>query len=213
MFFYSGYMDKHQTTQAAGYFYVAIRPQPGMQLFTSNNERAFVISQLQDILSSRSILEEPDAYRRLASHLDLLAFSILKTGMQFVLFSIAPASVCTFADILTRRLRQYQSEWSATAKHGPGQEHPLISARRLKGPYDALNASTDLHLQHSDWEFDRYSSISFYLHDRRGDWMRLWRLSHLYENEPDNYRRLLTNLQVTQESSGKFSQAIQSLVP
>lgn len=161
-------------------------------MLRSNNERAFVISQLQDLLGRGSLLEDPQVRQRLASHIDLLAFSILDTHLRFVVFSISQSTARTFAECIATRLQAYQSEWhiAPTARTTPGDE-PHISCTHLAGPFAALNESVSLHLDHSDWEYDRYSSISFYLHDRRGDWMHLWRVSELYENNPALYLKLL----------------------
>src|SRR5690606_10730899 len=75
---------------------------------------------------------------------------------------------------------------------GPLSEFSIV-IRHLAGPHAALQQSVVLHLQHTDWEYDRYSSIGFYLHDRRGDWMHLWRLSQLYANDSTHYQMLLAD--------------------
>lgn len=181
-------METRIHTTKADYFFISIYPGSTVKLLASNNERAFIISQLQDILSARSLLEDPGALYRLASHIDLLAYSILTNSIQLVVFSISRESAQILCDLLTNRLRQYQSEWR---KNKIGNTQPLVFVRRLVGPHEALSLSTQIHLNHSDWEFDRYSSIGFYLHDRRGDWMRIWRLTQLYENTQSNYRQLL----------------------
>lgn len=178
-----------QFTPDAGYYTISIEPSQGRRLLLSNNERAFIIAQLQDILSVRSLLEEPNSHLRLASHIDLLAFSLLPSSIHLVVFSISKKSSQVLAELLRNRLVAYRSEWHIV---NPNRGHtPFITIKQLTGPFDALEATLRTHLRHLDWEFDRYSSIGFYLHDRRGDWMRIWRLTPLYENTPTTYYRLL----------------------
>lgn len=172
----------------AGYYLVSLSSSYGSRLLLSNNERAFIISQLQDILRARSFLEEPNPHHRLASKVDLLAYSILPSNTQLLLFSISKHVAEMLGVFLSNRLIEYRSEWQITpSKHST----PLITIKKLIGPHDALQVSIKLHSQHSDWEFDRYSSIGFYIHDRRGDWMRLWRLTQLYDNSSEKYLHLL----------------------
>lgn len=197
MFFYSKNMEVSQARQlqnvpSAGFYLLALRPKNGTAILHSNNERAFVISQLQDILTRRSLLEIPSVHQTLASHIDLLAFSITRADIQLVLFSLSYTSVVLLGRILTARLADYQTEWQTIPYRQ--QSSPTghsVSLRRLIGPHHALHQSVQLHLRHQDWEYDRYSSIGFYLHDRRGAWMHLWRLSRLYDNDSELYRLLL----------------------
>ncbi len=177
----------------AGYYEVSIASPFYTTLLATNTERAFIIAQLQELLSTRSLLEEPDAHRRLASHIDLLAFSLLPKSMRFVLFSISPQSVSLFTKLLLQKLSYFKNDLHyAKQLIAQNSLEPIVTMHRLVGPHEALALSIEIHLDHPDWEFDRYSSIGFFIHDRRGDWMRLWRLTHLYENTPNNYRRLLS---------------------
>ncbi|OJU87384.1 hypothetical protein BGO17_00020 [Candidatus Saccharibacteria bacterium 49-20] len=172
-----------------GYCHVTLAAQSGATLLHSNSERAFIISQLQDLLSPRFILGDVPAYRQLASCIDLLAFSITPNAVHFILFAIDRTLAKDFAHRIVARLGQYQYEFTRNTMHS--QLDARIDIKRLTGPHEALRRTLDLHLLHQDWEHDRYSSIGFYLHDRRGDWMRIWRLSTLYEADPSIYRSLL----------------------
>ncbi len=185
-------MNKNDSTMHSGYYLVTIRPRLTGVLLTSNNERAFIITCLQDLLANHGVLSSPQGATKLATHIDLLAFSITKEAVQLVMFSIAYRSVGILTTSLTSQLLQYQSDIPLYATRTTQAINPNVAIRKLVGPHDALHTSIAVHLNHSDWEFDRYSSIGFYLHDRRGDWARLWRLSYLYENNPDNYRQLMT---------------------
>ncbi len=172
-----------------GYYHISITAQSSAILMRSNSERAFTIAQLQDLLSPRLILDEIPAHKQLASCIDLLAFSITTHSIELLLFAIDKDIAHYFADCIAKRVGEYKQELfpikSATMPHA--------QMKQLSGPHQALARSAELHLRHDDWEYDRYSSVGFYLHDRRGDWMRTWRLAMLYENDPANYYRLLTN--------------------
>lgn len=185
-------MTKKQKHHAA-YYHLIVSVAGNSKLLATNNERAFVVTQLQDLLSMRSLLEDTGAHKRLAAHIDLLSFSLLPNSMQFVLFSISEGSVRVFQSVLLKRLEQYQNEWPRPSvnKLAKLPHQAIINIKKLTGPHDALQASTQLHRHHQDWEFDRYSSIGFYLHDRRGDWMRIWRLSQLYGTDPAIYRQII----------------------
>mgnify|MGYP007068584775 CR=1 FL=1 len=191
MFFYSKSMNGDNILPESGYYLVTLRPHTFGVLLGTNNERALIISLLQDILTSRSLLEESSTHTKLASHIDLLAFSILKEGIQLVVFSIAKSSLTILGELIILQLGLYYSEYEPNAFQNKHFVKPTTSIRQLIGPHDALKASVQLHCNHPDWEFDRYSSIGFFLHDRRGDWVRLWRLSYLYENNTNNYRQLM----------------------
>lgn len=188
-------MNRIRIASKAGYYRISLYPTPqNARLFRSNMSRAFIVAQLQELLAVRTILEEPLAKRFFASHIDLLAFSLLTQRVELVIFSISYPSALQFSEVLVRRIQEYTSEQLPSTKI-----HTEI--HRLSGPHGALARSITLHLEHTDWENDRYSSIGFYLHDRRGDWMRLWRLADLFENNPENYRALLELQQLTETDS------------
>ena len=62
---------------------------------------------------------------------------------------------------------------------------------RLAGRHEALCVSKEIHLLHEQWRYDRYSSIGFYLDDRRGDWMRPYRLTSLFNAQPKQYLQFI----------------------
>lgn len=170
-----------------GYFSVRVSKQRGMLLLRSNSERAFVLAQLQDLLGVRTLLEDPDSRKRLSAHVDLLAYSITPGHVQLLVFAISRADARALSHLVSQSLQQYQNEYCSY----PTVQSNSISIKRLRGKHQALSQSIDIHCAHQDWEYDRYSSIGFYLHDRRGDWMRIWRLSKLFDNDPEIYRLLI----------------------
>jgi hypothetical protein len=187
-----------------GYYLVTLSSQAGCRLLHSNNERAFVISQLQDLLSPRLLLGSVPPHKQLASSIDLLAFSITSGSIQLLLFSIDSSIVSRFTASISTRLTQYQYEYSPTQLENA---HALRwITKKLRGPHHALSLSITTHLSHEDWEYDRYSSIGFYLHDRRGDWMRTWRLAQLYDTDASNYRLLI------QQRQGEYTKRPHSML-
>ena len=171
-----------------GYFHITISPSDSRKLLHSNDERAFIVTQLQDLLSPRLTLNNEPMHHQLSSCVDLLAFSITEQSIQCIMFSIDITISVTFGHLIADRLAEYQSgSKSAAFSH----TSTSVSIRRFLTEREALASTVMIHSQHRDWEYDRYSSIGFYLHDRRGDWMRIWRMSRLYENSPRLYRKLL----------------------
>ncbi len=179
-------MDIHSKTY--GYFFVSVTPKGSRRLLPTNNERAFVISQLQDLLSPRMLISAVPDFKQLGSCVDLLAFSVRGEEVQLLLFSIDTSLVAQLISCIATRLSQYRSEQHPTFQSS--HEH-TIAIKKMRGPHQALAKSIAMHRLHEDWEYDRYSSIGFYLHDRRGDWMRTWRLARLYDNEASHYLQLL----------------------
>jgi hypothetical protein len=176
-----------------GYYHVQVCSVASGRFFNTNNERAFVTVQLQQLLASRSALEDPSYAKGLANHIDLLAFSITEDGVQLLAYCIDISSLQHLMAIILSRLDQYRSEYRLSNNSLPVEAS--ISIRKLAGEHEALSVSADIHLLHKDWEYDRYSSIGFYLHDRRGDWMRLWRLTKLYNNDISAYRAFIRDSQ------------------
>lgn len=184
--------DSLQTSY--GFYHLCIESQGLVELHRTNNERAYTLSLLQDYLSPKFILSDIPPYRQLAACIDLLCFSITGRSVHLVVFAIDPTVVVTFAHQLKDRLCAYQQETSRPALSPVAaalEPESRITMHTLAGPHHALKQTIQLHLLHQDWEYDRYSSIGFYLHDRRGDWMRFWRLSKLYNNESSEYRHLI----------------------
>ncbi len=170
----------------SGYYKITIACFNHLPLLQSNSERAFIISTLQDLLSPRMIIGDIPAYRQLASCIDLLAFSILTHHIELLVFSIDKTITGTFTQSLLDHLDVFQDTNNTQKVIDLSKRY--VKSTLLDSAEDALSETITLHSLHNDWEFDRYSSIGFYLHDRRGDWMRLWRLTRLYDNSHDTYR-------------------------
>jgi hypothetical protein len=178
-------------SESFGYYYVTVRQVGPGRLLQTNNERAFIITQLQDLFSPRPLPADIPSYKQLASCVDLLAFSVRGASINLLVFTIDKSIITDCIEHLLRRLIQYQQEYGSSRTPRTRATLPSVRLQKLAGPHQALAKSIDIHLLHEDWEFDRYSSIGFYLHDRRGDWMRTWRLTELYENNIDHYALLI----------------------
>lgn len=171
-----------------GYYHITVTARDTRRVVQSNNERAFVVSQLQDLLSPRLLIGAVPAYMQLPSCIDLLAFSITSPSIQLLVFAIDNQVADSLIQSVITRLLQYQSDYHPSSADA-SKIH--ITTQKLIGPHQALARSVAMHLLHEDWEYDRYSSIGFYLHDRRGDWMRLWRLTKLYDGDAAQYYQLM----------------------
>jgi hypothetical protein len=182
-------MDKDE--HRYGYFSVTLRSRTLAPMFHTNTERAFVLTQLQDALSPRMIIQGIPEYRQLAACIDLLCFLVSSSAVHLIVFGIDQTLVSDFSNRLMQQIIAFQAEYTPF----PTQQSRAIEIklRRLAGPHQALSETIRIHQLSPDWEYDRYSSIGFYLHDRRGDWMRIWRLTKLYQNNPDTYRSMLTH--------------------
>ena len=193
-------MNSVSIKKTNGYYHVHVRSAEFSRFFKSNNERAFINMQLQQLLAARSVLEDPLYAKSLAHHIDLLAFSISESGIQLLAYCIDISSIQNLITILLERLTQYRSEYRIDINF-PRARHS-VSIRKLSGEHEALVLSAKIHLLHKDWVYDRYSSIGFYLHDRRGDWMKLWRLTRLYGNDTSTYYNFV---QVAQSQSSQLA--------
>ncbi len=183
-------IDHYQYT--AHYYRVKIVTSPsasGSRRFIhSNSERACIVATLQDVLRYKIGDNDHPVYARLPRHIDLLAFSILPDDMSFVLFSLSYADVANFCAVIINSLIEFQQN---EHPNNPPGATLKVSICTLAGPHTALHETTLLHTRHSDWEYDRYSSVGFFLHGRRGDWMHTWKISPLYNNRAMYYRLLL----------------------
>lgn len=180
-------MSLHTLSTPAKYYHVRIHDTLRERFFRTNTERALIISALQRYLGTRSLLQPPFREPALARHIDLLAYSLHESGIELIVFAISRESVRLLTKQLLADLREFRFEYSDNATPSSIRR----SVTTLRGIHHALEMTKHVHLLHKDWENDRYSSIGFYLHDRRGDWMRLWRMTRLYDNEPSQYREYL----------------------
>jgi len=175
----------------SGYFHVWISSAKDSIFFQSNQDKAYFISILQDELSPRKKLNDTrTSTPSFSSDIDLLAYSLTPSGIHLLLHTIRKTAIEELGQTLLYSYEQYLQE-QGTIHHLPFDT--IFIFDKLVGRHEALQVSKEIHLLHDDWRNDRYSSIGFYLDDRRGDWMRPYRLTSLFENKPRNYLKFITS--------------------
>src|SRR6188768_2030009 len=132
-------MDDISTKKTNGYYHICICANSSGRFFKTNNERAFINVQLQQLLAARSVLEDPLYAKSLAHHIDLLAFSISEEGIQLLAYCIDVSSLHHLISIMLERLNQYRSEYRQP------NIQSLVSVRKLTGEHEALTLSADIH--------------------------------------------------------------------
>ena len=172
---------------ASGYYSVTVAARDTHRLFTSNNERLFIISQLKVLLEYRARVSTLPLYRQLSTCIDLLAYNVAENGLSLALFSLSETAVRQLLRELFDSLREYRYSYNLSTPL-----HFCQVVTKLSGPHDCLATTLAIHTTARDWESGRYSSIGFYLNDRRGDWMRIWRMSKLFNGSASQYQDLVT---------------------
>lgn len=197
-------MDTRKKTY--GYYHLHIATPGGKNLLQSNNERAYIMSQLQDILNPHFVFTDVPLRLQLAPTIDLLAFHIGVKSIELLVFAIDKTASHYLALTLLRRLEEYRNDYCI---QGPTREaDAMIAVYLLEGVHNALIQSLAIHRMSIHWESDRYSSVGFYLYDRRGDWMRTWRLAQLYDNISAEYLRMLhTRKELASKQAVKIPQS------
>lgn len=171
-------------TPESGYYHVWILATDNQPFFINSRDKAFFISLFQDQLSHSTKLEDEVVIPNYADAIDLLAYSLTPTGVHLLVHGEDEHSVGALGQTLLTEYIDYLTLQEQT------DELPfdsIFTYERLLDVNDAFEMSLDLHLMHGDWRNDRYSSIGFYLDDRRGDWMRPWRMTAVYDNSPAAY--------------------------
>lgn len=172
----------------AGYFYIHLTAISGRLFFDYSEDRAFFLLQVQDLLAYRSILSQQNHHGRLSLSIDLLAFSVLPDGVRLLMYSIDRKSADGLVQELMRRFKLHLRQHRAYAQPRKKQFH----LKKLRGVHHALEVTAHIHARHQYNSETPYSSLGFYLNDRRGDWMRIWRIAKLYENNSGIYLDYLT---------------------
>ena len=167
------------------YYHVWIAASKDQVFFASGLDKAFFISLLQDYLSPRAGLGQwSSRHQGFAAAIDLIVYSLTDFGVNLLINASDKEAVEDFGQALLSHYAAYLSQQRAW------EVLPFDSIfvhDRLADEHEALAISRDIHLLHDNWQYDRYSSIGFYLHDRRGDWVHPWRLTDLFNNDSDWY--------------------------
>lgn len=173
----------------SGYFHVWISAIEGSSFFAHNKDKAYFMTLIQDSLSPRGKLDEMSVRTKgYSSEIELLAYSLTTTGAHLLVHTTRKTAIEDFGQAL---LFSYQTYIQEQLVHNELPFDSIFIFDKLAGRHEALNVSREIHLLHDDWRNDRYSSIGFYLDDRRGDWMHPYRLTSLFEAKPKLYVRFI----------------------
>lgn len=177
----------------SGYFHVWISCVEGSSFFQTSEDKAFFMTVLQDNLSPRAKLGELKLYTSgYSGEIDLLAYSLTMTGVHLLVHATRKTAIDDLGQLLLLSYHRYIQQ-QADIMDIPFDS--IFMFDKLAGRHEALLVSREIHLLHDDWRYDRYSSIGFYLDDRRGDWMRPYRLTSLFGSKPKQYIRFLKSQQ------------------
>lgn len=176
----------------SGYFHVWISSVKGASFFAGSEDKAFFMTIIQDNLSPRHKLAQlhlrTSSY---SSEIDLLAYSLTKTGVHLLVHTTRKTAIEEFGQSLLLSYQTYVQQKDALTQL---PFDTIFMFDKLAGRHEALYVSREIHLLHDEWRYDRYSSIGFYLDDRRGDWMRPYRLTSLFHAKPKQYIRFIKSL-------------------
>lgn len=169
----------------SGYYHVWIAGVEDQSFFQRSIDKAFFLSLMKQALSPYDRLQPASTPPlTLAVEIDLLAYSLTETGIHLLVYALRKEAIDSLGQHL---LTSYAAYLNGHDEYKVLPFDTIFIFDVLAGPHEALNISREIHLLHPRWRHDRYSSIGFYLDDRRADWMRIWRLTRLYDNKPSDY--------------------------
>ncbi len=167
------------------YYHLWIAAAKDQVFFASDIDKAFFIALFQDYLSPRANLGEwSRRHQGYAQELDLIVYSLTDFGVNLLLCTSDTEAVEDFGQALLSNYAVYLSQQTAWEVL---PFDTIFTYDHLADEHEALAISRDIHLLHQHWQDDRYSSIGFYIDDRRGDWMQPWRLTNLFNNDRQWY--------------------------
>ena len=175
---------------ASGYYNLSIQPANP----TIKKSKALFLSLLQEYLSPRLKLATNNSVMcQYSATIDLIAFMLKDNSFELVCHCTNKYVLLHFFDTLKRDYCFYT------------QGRCDVSTKKLKDIETVLNKTLQLHSKCSPDRYNQYSSIGFYLHDRRGDWIRPWHITGLFEDLQSEYRALLRpmNQQVAESDSSE----------
>lgn len=186
----------------SGYFHLWISATNTTPFFTDNDDKAFFLTLIQDALSPRKKLHTTHLIAtHYASEIDLLAYSLTPTGVHLLLHTSRKTAIDEFGQTLLLSYIEYLQTRGTTSAL---PFDSIFIFDKLMGRHEALNVSREIHLLHEDWRNDRYSSIGFYLDDRRGDWMRPYRLTSLFEGKSRQYMKFIKSQETESDRVFKY---------
>jgi hypothetical protein len=186
----------------SGYFHVWVSSVKDVVFFNDNEDKAFFMTLIQDSLSPRGKLTELKVRTGgYSSEIDLLAYSLTETGVHLLVHTTRKTAIEEFGQALLFSYQTYIQQ-RLLLKQLPFDT--IFIFDKLAGRHEALNVSREIHLLHDEWRYDRYSSIGFYLDDRRGDWMRPYRLTSLFNAKPTHYLQFIKSQETESDRVFEF---------
>lgn len=174
-------LDRYtKSLQKDRYYHLWIAAAKDQIFFENNLDKAYMVSLFQDQLSPRS--------KKFADEVDLIAYSLTDFGMNLLLCAKNSQSIEDFGQTVLLDYAAFlnqQFAWEILPFN------TIFAYDVLADEHEALSVSRDIHLLHKNWRHDHYSSIGFFLDDRRGDWIQPWRLADLYGNDEIWYQDFL----------------------
>lgn len=178
------------------YYHLSINALPDRLLFEDSLDKAYFICLLQDYVSPRDHMSVyKESVHRLAD-VDVIVFSLRNTTVDLVVYAARLESVELFGQNLLEQYIVYLNQQKSHSRTALPFD-TIFSHHKLEDEKQALKLSRQLHLMHDDWRYDRYSSIGFFVDDRRGDWLQPWRLTSLFGNDPQWYLKFLQTTPVS----------------
>jgi len=177
--------SRRKTATKSQYYHVWIAAAKDQIFFQTSFDKAFFISLFQDYLSPRASLGEwSRRHQGYAAELDLIVYSLTDFGVNLLVCTSNVEAVEDFGQSLLSHYATYlsqQQSWEVLPFN------TVFVYDHLADEHEALGISREIHLLHDDWQSDRYSSIGFFIDDRRGDWLQPWRLTNLFHNDRNWY--------------------------
>jgi len=175
--------------------------------FADTLDKAFFVSLFQDNLSPRKNLDMNNPFINTTSpQVALVAYSLTKFGVNILVTAPRDSMARAFGQIL---LIQYMEYLSHSKKMRAVPFDTIFTHDHIDTEYEALQVSKEIHHLHEGDHYDRYSSIGFYIYDRRGDWIQPWRLTRLYKNDNDWYVQFLEDETMSVSNANHYKEFIE----
>lgn len=178
-----------ESTAKDRYYHLWIAAAKDQIFFETSLDKAYIVHLFHEYLSPRMQLDNGfSQHHNYSSSVDLIAYSLTDFGMNLLLSASSTRSVEDFGQSLLTRYSEFlnqQRAWEMLPFD------TIFTYDNLADEHEALGISREIHLLQDNWRHDQYSSIGFYLDDRRGDWLQPWRLTNLYNNDPEWYQNFL----------------------
>lgn len=195
-------MKQQFVRDSASFYHVWISAAEGSVFFRTSYDKAFFIMLFQDYLGPQSERSDWSRYHQgFASQIGLIAYSLTDFGVNLLVHSASVNAVADFGQTLLSHYAAYLSQqrsWEVLPFD------TIFVHEKLADEHAALKLTRHIHLLHDDWRYDRYSSIGFFLDDRRGSWLEPWRITDLFNNDADWYYHYLHDIQDTPAASVSY---------